>query len=68
MTQLPPEASSEIQRLIEMSKAHYGAIDLIIKDGIISILELNIAPGVEQLEKVTGENVVRELVESFSHL
>jgi glutathione synthase/RimK-type ligase-like ATP-grasp enzyme len=68
LTQLPPEASSEIQRLIEMSKAHYGAIDLIIKDGIISILELNIAPGVEQLEKVTGENVVRELVESFSHL
>lgn len=68
LTDLPSEANDVIKRLIQLSSAHYGAVDLIIKDGVISILELNIAPGVEQLEKLSGENVVRELVESFSHL
>jgi|GEM_PF-1474763 len=68
LTELPFEANLEIKRLVQLSTAHYGAIDFIIKDGVISILELNISPGVEQLEKVSGENVIRELVESFSHL
>jgi glutathione synthase/RimK-type ligase-like ATP-grasp enzyme len=51
-----------IERMIQASEAQYGAIDLLIKDGQLFILELNSVPGIEQLEKVSGENIIRLLL------
>jgi glutathione synthase/RimK-type ligase-like ATP-grasp enzyme len=62
VTQLPVEFQATIDRLIEKSGAYYGAIDLFIDDGNLIILELNTVPGVEQLEQVSGLNIIRELL------
>ncbi len=59
---LPQEFQKAIEALVTASGASYGAIDLIVSEGQISVLELNAVPGVEQLEAVSGENVVRRLV------
>lgn len=68
VVQFPSEHESEITKLIEASGTHYGAIDLFIHDdGRFSILELNTVPGIQQLEKVTGANVVKLLLESFTN-
>jgi glutathione synthase/RimK-type ligase-like ATP-grasp enzyme len=68
-TQLPAELQETIDRLIEKSGALYGAIDLLIDDGTPVILELNTVPGIEQLEKVTGLNVIQKLLSAnfFCH-
>ena len=52
--------------LIHKSGAHYGAIDFLVKDNRPYVLELNSVPGIEQLEKVTGRNVIKELIKSFA--
>ena len=65
---LPGQMMDKIQILVESSAAHYGAIDLFIKGEQLYILELNTVPGIEQLEKISGINIIRELLESFSHL
>jgi glutathione synthase/RimK-type ligase-like ATP-grasp enzyme len=65
VAQLPEEFSSIINQVVEKSAAYYGAVDLIIQDGQLFILELNAVPGIEQLEKVSGKNVIRMIL---SHL
>ncbi len=59
---LPQEFRKGIEDLVEASGASYGAVDLIISDGRAYVLELNTVPGVEQLEALTGENVVGRIV------
>jgi glutathione synthase/RimK-type ligase-like ATP-grasp enzyme len=61
----PTEYQSVVDKFIAASDAHYGAIDILIDQGQLYILELNIVPGVEQLEQVTGVNVVAALVRSL---
>ena len=51
--------------LIAKSKAVYGAIDLLLIEEEVYILELNTVPGIEQLEKVTGLNIMQKLVAKF---
>ena len=63
-TQLPAEFLPAINRLIEKSGALYGAIDLIIDQNRLNILELNTVPGIEQLEQVTGVNIIEKLLSS----
>jgi glutathione synthase/RimK-type ligase-like ATP-grasp enzyme len=60
---LPAEFQSDVEALVERSGAVYGAIDLIVDGGRAMVLELNAVPGVEQLEAVTGQNVVGRLVD-----
>ena len=60
--ELPSEFQSIIGRLINQSGAHYGAIDLLISDGQLIILELNTVPGIEQLEQVTGLNIIQKVL------
>lgn len=62
----PSEHQATIDNVIARSKAHYGALDLLVKDGELSILELNSAPGIEQVEKVSGQNIIRSLLDSLS--
>ncbi len=59
---LPAMFLPEIERLIKLSGAIYGAIDLFIKDQQLIILELNTVPGIEQLEKVSGANIIQLLL------
>lgn len=65
VSEIPEEHKAEIEKLVNLSGAHYGAIDLLVKDNLMWVLELNIAPGIEQLEKVTGQNIIQSLVKSF---
>lgn len=59
---LPDEYWPIIDRMVQTSEAQYGAIDLLIKDGQLFVLELNSVPGIEQLEKVSGKNIIRQLL------
>lgn len=65
VAQLPEEFQTTIETLIKESGALYGAIDLFIEDGRLIILELNTVPGIEQLEKVSGINIMRPLCQVF---
>lgn len=68
-TDLPAEFQDMVDRLIESSGALYGAIDLFIDEGRPVILELNTVPGIEQLEEVTGLNIIQKLLSAnfFCH-
>ena len=66
VSSLPDEFQPEIDRLISMSGAHYGAIDLFIDHGRMFILELNTVPGIEQLEKVSQTNIMKSLISSLT--
>lgn len=67
LTELPAFAQADINRLIELSGAAYGAIDLFIQDERLIILELNAVPGIEQLENISRQNILRKLLD-FSGL
>lgn len=62
VAELPAEYSEVINRLIQKSGCLYGAIDLFIDDGRLLILELNSVPGIEQLESVSGVNIIQKLL------
>lgn len=62
LTTLPSELEVLVEDLIQKSGALYGAIDLIVQDHRPYVLELNAVPGIEQLEKVSGRNIVREML------
>lgn len=62
ISSLPDRFTQAIEKLVTLSGAFYGAIDLLIKDDELFILELNTVPGIEQLEKVSGKNVMKLLV------
>ena len=62
----PAEFESEVRRLISLSGALYGAIDLFIQHDRLFVLELNTVPGIEQLENISRQNIVRKLLQHFS--
>jgi glutathione synthase/RimK-type ligase-like ATP-grasp enzyme len=66
VSELPVEFVPEIERLISLSGAHYGAIDLLIDHGRMYVLELNTVPGIEQLEKVSQTNVMKAFLSSLA--
>jgi glutathione synthase/RimK-type ligase-like ATP-grasp enzyme len=59
---LPDAILPEVKRLIARSQAYYGAIDLLIGTNNYYFLELNVVPGIEQLEAVSGVNIIRQLL------
>ncbi len=58
----PKEISEIVDKIKSLIDLDYGAIDILFDQGQYWVLEVNLAPGVEQLETVTRENVVRELL------
>lgn len=65
LSQLPVQFEEKIMSLIQNSGASYGAIDLFIDDNRLYILELNTVPGIEQIEGVSGQNIMKLLIEAF---
>lgn len=61
LDELPAWSVANIKRLIQDSGAQYGAIDVFLRHPEMWILELNTAPGVEQLEQVSGQNIVADI-------
>jgi glutathione synthase/RimK-type ligase-like ATP-grasp enzyme len=64
---LPHEFKNDIEKLIQLSGAHHGAIDLFIDQGRLYILELNTVPGIEQLEKVSQRNMMKLILTSLEN-
>ena len=66
LVSIPPalsELGDEIRMLTNLS---YGAIDLFeTPEGQHLILEINPVPGIEQLEKITGLNIIRKVVSTL---
>ncbi len=62
-----PKALSEFGEEIRMvTGTFYGAIDFFeTPEGQHLILEINPVPGIEQLEKVSGENIIRKVLSLF---
>ncbi len=61
-----PFSLSELGEEIRLlTGASYGAIDLFERNGQHLILEINPVPGVEQLEQITGQNIVRKVLSLF---
>lgn len=65
LSELPGDSKAMIHDLVEKSGLHYGAIDIIYQHGKPYILEVNSVPGFEQVEKVSGLNLVKELLDSL---
>lgn len=61
----PEEFKPVVQKIIQTSGAQYGALDLLIDDKALYVLELNVVPGIEQLEKVSGINIMARLAAKF---
>ena len=59
---LPSRFQGMIEQLIYQSGAKYGALDLLIQEDRLTILELNSVPGIEQLETLSGLNIIRKLL------
>ncbi len=62
LTTISLKLTSLLQELEAKSGAIYGAIDLLVKDNSAYVLELNAVPGIEQLEKVSGQNVMKKIL------
>jgi glutathione synthase/RimK-type ligase-like ATP-grasp enzyme len=62
LVDLPTEIKAVIEPLIEDSRAYYGAIDLLDSVNGPIILELNVTPGIEQVEALGGRNLIQTLL------
>jgi glutathione synthase/RimK-type ligase-like ATP-grasp enzyme len=65
VSEFPEAFKSIIHQIIQTSGAEYGALDVLVDDNTLYVLELNAVPGIEQLEKVSGVNVMNKLVAKF---
>lgn len=65
LSSLPNGIESLLSRIINASGAHYGAIDLLVKDNQVYILELNTVPGIQQLEQISGDDIARAILNSL---
>jgi glutathione synthase/RimK-type ligase-like ATP-grasp enzyme len=59
---MPAHFKESIEKLITDSGAYYGAIDLLDPDSGPVVLEVNVVPGIEQLEQLTHLNIVSRLL------
>lgn len=59
---MPAHFREMIEKLIKDSGAYYGAIDLLDPDPGPVVLEVNVVPGIEQLEQLTHLNIVSRLL------
>lgn len=66
VSELPLQFIPEVERLISLSGAFYGAIDLFIDHGKLYFLELNTVPGIEQLESIGKINIMKVIISSLA--
>ena len=59
---LPEEIKQEMEKIVSLSGALYGAIDFFIDEGRPYVLELNSVPGFEQIEKISDEDLVGDFL------
>ncbi len=62
LASLPEDLNQLCSRISDKSGAYYGAIDFIVKNNQLYLLELNTVPGIEQLENISGQNIIRYLL------
>ena len=62
LVSMPQHLSIIVEPLIHSSGAYYGAVDLLDPASGPVILELNAVPGIEQLELLTGLNLIQHLL------
>lgn len=62
---LPSPLRPVVDEVIHKSQAHYGAIDVLEHDGSSFVLEVNAVPGIEQLESISGQNVIKLILQSL---
>lgn len=65
LSELTFEVKVELERLVNLSGAHYGAIDFFLDHSTPVILELNSVPGFEQVETISKRSLVESLLESL---
>lgn len=65
LSPVPQELRSIVDKMRKEFGLVYGACDFLINDQGAYLLEMNLVPGIEQLEAVTGRNMARELREVF---
>jgi len=70
LVELPTHLVSVIEKIIDLSGLYYGAIDLLVEGDEIYFLDINAVPGIEQLEAVSHQNIMRKLLTAnfFSQL
>ncbi len=66
VSRFPQEYKEWLGQIISKSGLKYGAIDLFMKSTGPVVLEINAAPGIEQLELLTGKNVIQPLLQMIS--
>lgn len=62
LTNLEEKFQQLLVQLVEKSGALYGAVDFFVDGERLILLELNSVPGIEQLEIVSGVNIIREFL------
>lgn len=70
IVELPTHLGPVIEKIIELSGLYYGAIDLLVEGDEVYFLDINAVPGIEQLEAVSHQNIMRKLLTAnfFSQL
>lgn len=67
ITTLERGLRTQIERVVSLSGAIYGAIDCFRLEDKVLFLELNTVPGIEQAEKVSNRNLIKELLSVFNN-
>lgn len=65
VSSVPQELKDIVDKMRKEFGLIYGACDFLINPQGAYLLEMNLVPGIEQLEAVTGRNMARELWEVF---
>jgi glutathione synthase/RimK-type ligase-like ATP-grasp enzyme len=61
-----PRFHQIVRQLRQEIDLHYGAMDILIIEDELFVLEVNTVPGIEQLEAASGKSVIRLLLNSLS--
>lgn len=54
-----------VQKWIKLSGADYGAWDILVKGKALYVLELNVTPGIEQIEEVLDLNIMKIFIKTL---
>ena len=68
MSTLPDNIKSIVESTVLKSGLFYGAVDLIVRDRDVYVLEINAVPGIEQIESMSGQNLAKCLADKFLKL
>ncbi len=55
-----------VEKISQIAPVTYGALDILIIENELFVLELNLVPGIEQLENLSGVNVISKLLRAVS--